>query len=1574
MALLDHNILRSSHPGEVAQYLRRSCTESSEEVITEQLLATVESGSLPPHIFGIWLSSSPYALGPALKQNFSVRLRVYGIKRLGKSLLSSKWKETWEGLGGTEGLIQLFCEFSVPDIQNACILIALSAKGKDLYEKREKFTELLRALLHQNLEIINPDQRSLSKYYRRLVRGCTSEFIIELDEQILKPEWGVRRVILAKYHPDTLRKIVLRAAFDGHPYGIQWLSSTIAQGPRGPLDKFGFTPADLFALELLRRLAKENSAIPNEFVLEEIVNPLLRRTQKKTMPWPTVQEILNLGVQYLKFHPEVSIQAVYRENGKIPHDLFSSVLWNYKRQQEKAEEIAVRCFQERKKSAISNSNQNQRSINARSAILYAAASGSLNVYKEALEWVDRRFAHDSLTIHEVYNSHPDEAKELLVGIPTSINAAEFTYSTISNRIEEANKILRSLFEKACAVLREPFFNPGTWWSIFLFFQYIVQKRIEQSSNLKKSLHISDEEVYEILWVDTLKLIMTIEEKGLEDGYEKLALNNVGGILAYGNSKPVEVGGEEVEVSTFRFLDALAKARDELWRKFRPTVYPVAATLPEPFPRGLPIQHIIAPFYLNVPHLDVHAPYLSSRAKSAVFLQPAALENIPNKSDMKPAIGYFIDEYKTALRMLIPKYLDVEKFALEKKQRFEQAWVHAISELGRGRMSTGEAIRYWEPHFGAVVGKKWITKILAGRAEDDFQEAEESTDNKYPIDAVINPRSQDNDSTTITAAGLMPSTGYSHLEKWLFNIMNGPEPKDFQINLEIKSRNLGTFTYVDLSTNMNVDYHTYTINSGFRTFTAVVPRKSVQRGKAPPQSAPVPEWNSSDGEILSSLLYFDAVNASESRILSTPFPSADDDRFVMPPPSQLKLPPLITGKKQKNQLPKKDTLDKTRIKTELKILESNIGKIPPKLLARLVSNTLDSLNAASPQDKTYLNLEFLAFRLLELLTQSDRPALASKLAIHTIIRHPDRSPWHRRLMSLGFFYKLPAPDAHLCLSEFANVVSNKLEEMAEDKGAKAANPENSEPSENMGPGPLPRIVKVTTVKQLADLLQNPEFISEAFSLSTLSMLSLRSPHIDVKKAVVGSLLSIFNPSSANYDQYLAALECSIPIAGNLNENSPISDADWNKAVEDLELPTINLDFSLESKPVLAQLLDFESRQLKTVAHKTEFMNRIIIPILEKLKAETSRYISIFLRRQGISENDQKELKVAPVPNNCAIWEQILQDPAAPSSLLEEYVAYLIFNIAPPAPIKNLNEIFSKKGPGTYPPREGVHIWMELYGIGDKAAHRQSPLSLLTLKEQSECSISSVMIREQFLKIISTVLRNDSTSYPNFKQIMDKLSPFKLNKYWLENYRPIIDATFVHVNTLHAKQLEDSSSDRNTKLLPDVFPLSLWLLKYPSDEEGAEKEGSSSDDRDTRCRIFAEDIVKVIDKISGSVYHRKFSLLKDAPRIITDTNKLLTALYLGNTTKTETIDTVEQLNIRYQLRVELAADLISKSSTKDASLKEKVANLVESWKVSSDEEIRRLGENLQGAFALVPSYKQSKTANRMLSAVVGNYMRE
>ncbi|RVD84745.1 uncharacterized protein DFL_006471 [Arthrobotrys flagrans] len=116
--------------------------------------------------------------------------------------------------------------------------------------------------------------------------------------------------------------------------------------------------------------------------------------------------------------PILSVPGLDRPN--VNPDLWQIYLLHRIGKQMEADELALKCFTDRKAKATAGSTQQIRAQRAREAVYYTIASGSPAVYRKSLEWILQRFIRDFSVVSAIFENYTDGAKALVVGIPKSL--------------------------------------------------------------------------------------------------------------------------------------------------------------------------------------------------------------------------------------------------------------------------------------------------------------------------------------------------------------------------------------------------------------------------------------------------------------------------------------------------------------------------------------------------------------------------------------------------------------------------------------------------------------------------------------------------------------------------------------------------------------------------------------------------------------------------------------------------------------------------------------------------------------------------------------------------------------------------------------------------------------------------------------------------------------------------------------------------------------------------------------------------------------------------------------------------
>jgi len=1655
---LDTRRIRSSTLAELRDYYRQILNDAPIQETTTQLLLAVEKGSVSPLAFAPWLgvAQSPLATREALIQDNSVLVRKFGIKFLRKGLCSPRWRETWDGLGGTAGLLDIFADLSVIEAKAACTAIGRSGRGAEVDAKRQLFTELFKAL-HPDRFPDAPhktkDQRALGRFYRLIIPACSKELVDEAIASGSKGTWkDARTKDLVKYYPECMQGELLQAASAEQPPNdnITVYPELLHHHPPGKSITKGFSKSMEFSLRLLKTLSNSaHSVVDDETFIDQLVNPLMKRAIKNRANWDMIQRIVDLTMRYLEAHPSTGchitgikgdflqqvaycwsqqpslfeqqlrrlcshpvfgtasktnighwynvfagvpakrcyplLRLCYHEStsldldsdadlkktkGSIHHSFFANLsptdalllftrlrkargdvdlidldqncsifsqtptyelqgqsgdpeifhIWllSLNNKEEDAKTLASGYIDARKKKAAAASQPEKRAFFAKSALFAAIASGSLDMLKDTLEWT-KRFLRDPLVMREIYPKlFPEEATRLLSGIPESIKGLP-SLTVLQHRVAMANTILQGMFDTACEAVREPSFNAYDWDGVFDLFHDVIKLRMDLTPHVKKHLRAHDHGIHACIWQVTIPTLIAVEEKAQREEYARLEANHPRGILAHQRSFTVEL--ESFDVSTYVFLDTLARARDELWSRLRPLDRPATLALPEPFPRGLPIQYLTAPWTLNVKDLDRYASYIASRTQQAIFPDPkTALQPVSLEKDIQKTIGLFVDSYEYGLQLYIPKACD----KLERKARIRKAWQYAIGPLSSDRMTEEEAIRFWSDN-----------------KPDDLEE--------WPPEGVMR--------TIQRPWPVIPEDdGSGEPCEW----------NPFASRPDFAERELDAQTYVDFSVGVS-RLMTSRSRVNFPIVAAPVKVPAYEE-----DARLIWSWASRDigeGGVLSALLYLDAKFVNSDRLLATPFPSKKDTRYPA-----LYLDEEFLTSDEPNQF------------AASRNIRDHLDTVPPALLAQLSRNLVKALDHADTVEETdsHTALHEIAMQLIARLGESDRPGLAMQSVVRTILDRPKSSSWHRILLKPSFLRRLPASQARSCMQSLSGEIISMVQ-------AKNTNKERSADG-NVAPLTSEPHVKVTTIKMLVQLFQDLDLNGPDYALSVLSTLSSMNTHVDVRLNIVKSLLVLLENGSRDQSRaVLTLLELFIPIAGSLNERQPLDETQWLQCEQDLTLPEIQAGISLEDgseSPVLVALIQYFCNKKNDTVEFQQFVDRVLMPVLQTLRDQTTRWVALFLRKYGLEDALLMDVRIPSIPRDPYVNRLLLNEnnkkPAhVPHTILEEYVEYLCFIIGPPASLRVMNQrLVADPALASLPE---VQTWIRLFALDRSLWSIRPSANFLELLEYAEDSsddtvLTPKLIQEQYLNLFTALVWNDSPTYTNLtKGFCNRIisGSYLAKSWWLRHGRPILMAMVSYVNNLRNQRWERDPA-RQPSVLPDTFSWRLLLLDYPWPSHDEREEV-----REKACTHFAGQLEAIIDDISSRpVYHqalrelidylgtdivssknsgrgekrfgtslytyKKHDLLHDALM----NNRILTATYVGDIRKTRlswlTAPDLLKVEVAWALVQHVGDELKEDRAIVKRETRHKLKLMLETWKASENEGVRRRGWEIEESF--------------------------
>ena len=505
------------------------------------------------------------------------------------------------------------------------------------------------------------------------------------------------------------------------------------------------------------------------------------------------------------------------------------------------------------------------------------------------------------------------------------------------------------------------------------------------------------------------------------------------------------------------------------------------------------------------------------------------------------------------------------------------------------------------------------------------------------------------------------------------------------------------------------------------------------------------------------------------------------------------------------------------------------QLPPKTLATTtramleIDNKYRATKAAGQEaeDESQI-IGLLTYRCLLALAKGDKPALAEDLIVRTIIDRPDASSWHRQMLSISFFKRLPAKNAERLLLGFASAIGEKLEEQSYERIGE--------------PAGSPSIVKVTTVKYLAQLLQDANFLSPEAAIDVLLELFKVATHPDIRLATLESMLATLNTLCAaevrdpvtNISQItnplihkiLAALDSVIPVVGSINERRPPREQDWIDAQTDLsKLPEPNGTVT----PLWQALINVAAGSTNM---KSYFVNRLLLPIIELSMREHRKWLTLFLKKQNASSYLQ-ELPATPVGVHMLKTTLLSFISLVPADMLKQMDAYARFLLDPSVSIRRLFKMFKSDPEGRE--KADVKHFLSVYDHESTVALRTVTMPLTTLIRYgwepsalpADSGVTLARMQSVILSHFNLVLENYDDHFDTWDWLSKTLrhsSPLTAAQYqaWRANCRPLITNV---VDLIGQKRNEEWLLDeaRKPSVLPSTSQLRLWLLPYPDPSE-------------------------------------------------------------------------------------------------------------------------------------------------------------
>ncbi|TFB01715.1 hypothetical protein CCMA1212_006252 [Trichoderma ghanense] len=1092
----------------------------------------------------------------------------------------------------------------------------------------------------------------------------------------------------------------------------------------------------------------------------------------------------------------------------------------------------------RMKKATQGRSPEDRSQAALSALALCVAIGDLELYAETLRWA-RRFNRDPLTVKELYNRQSLMTREGEDLLAVLHEKMRDDVLTVS--VDELTERIHS----ANAVLTILYETAGMGVNepsfYFRDWQYtfeLIQRVVCLRLNWVNDFQDRTKMSDESLYEAVWGPTSAMLEKMLPE-----LLGPVGErfepLTPYVTLSTLSVTEpSKLRGHTVRFLNQLAEFQNALWAEVRRRETPALVTADDIWPKGATLQQLSSYFGEALAYL----PHAQARVETVVFMNPLkALQPIEVDRETQMAIGSFVDSWPKAL------HLYIQMPGEERKERILRAWQQATLAFSKDRMSPEEAERFWWPKFRGV----GVKKSEVGVAEDGDQRPQPS----------LPDADQDE--------GMQPL-------EW------NPDPEYDRISQPERTKGL-TPTLLDVllsrPTGESPDRFTKAQSSIFEHVDAKIPGKP----------SPCSFWSSffasttplsgrsADAYAAAAILAVNMKDGSNLSLLKTPVPNAE----------AVRIPAVYLDQEFLER-----EADRNLGYQTLNVLDGLKRYTPTGLLVQLAESVFESIKRKPETEKPY----FAFVSIVDLILDGKDPSLATPLIQRFILENPDASSWHRPVLNPGSLEKLPPAVAKRFFESFTDAILDKLQEQAERRADK-----DKEAADEAAASKAP-LVKITTVKMLAQLLRESPVIDQSLAVDLNIRILKRASHVDIRtasvKGLTGAVTNSATSSVVKKRIFDALREYAVPIASSINESRPFTD--WDALTPDSDLPEICEEAAgTHTVPPIMELILDVGRGMDWKSDEGRALKEVIYIMLDASAETNKRWMNLFLKENGFSLPDGTQLPAIPLfPTSLENLLSIMQSETSVryANLAMEY---LLLRTNPPEWLTAITQAVRDNKELAYT-NSGKH-WSQMWNSdGDMLMKRLLWTTCSYLKtvergmERGEITKSGgyQSVDSYLFDIADGVLMQGQLA--KFDAFMDDTSN-------LDRDMPVWGRIVERINELRTPAWQ-ADPNRKPAVLPDTLGLKIRMLNLPRSSPSTSEKA-----RDVAVRC-AEGAVKLLEEMAADQrpYYRSFGTLQKELEAIEPKAELGIAI-----AATPALDDASVVTLVDYLRVELAAGLLDKS---------------------------------------------------------------
>jgi len=1629
-------------PRELALYFRRQSKKTSSKTVATELLQSIEQEALPPTIFGIFLASADahhHPLADALWQQHSRHVRHVAILRFGEAMRSANWEKAWDEVGATQGLLSLFTQISVFEVRELSRSIGC-CKGKSGYygeERKQRITELVRGLLpsaYPGSRYKSSDQRPLLYHYAQLVPACTSGFVEEILCQKSHPlleNLPTKFVVL--YHFKSLRRLVLDTISRKDSFNpgaaehilAKYLPPLCKSVPPTAGAEPGFSASMTFAVTVLQYLAtQKDTHFPAELFLSELMEPLMRRLGSCKTDWNRIREVVELAIQYLEGNHRARAHISYAKGSLI---FYLAIFWSQKapvfeeqlvkliHMESQLNQIKLTSYQPLLQSVkrpfryrllrmiclhgpdVGVDIDSIKGLKAIATVLWPInifhilhRDDGVSLLKRLIQIhpdrdfldlvsIDSGFSDANVLLTKLQHGTDDGETQAQAAIKAlqakaaksreQTDRASFTQTALSHAIASGSL---DLFSRVVLWMRRFQRDPKTVTTIYTSDVWSSRECVALLSGIPQDLKNRNASSVRSITTKANEIIMEILESAVMSLREP-------SFSAFDWTRPLALFREVIRCRMHqagRLKRRLQLSEDDVYEALWADT---ATMLLKAEKMGLAQEHEALRF--NQPHGPLAFSFLAEPVEPPLPSSFHFLDNLARSRDeLWQVLRPRWDPAVAALNPPWPKGLPIQSLTGSYIVATDSAWKQTPFLADRAT----QIVMLGPAHALEEVDVDDETKKAIGEFVDAFDFA-------LSIFVMQSPLSNGERESRVSAASLHAVNRLSR------ESMTEAELRSFW--KAVFRRALPSVELPRFKDDITEDYPTIpTVPDPFEftewnpnpSFPKILSRKLVataldcmlvasrylqwdsrHRFQLPDPCieavSPPNVWSHErlanlrnippsvrEGLVLTALLLQASDVEGASRFLATPFPSAGNLRY----------PTLFLDEEflQAAENFRPSSVD---------VLSRFINIVPSTLLCSLAHSALELLSKTPPESTKIISMESTTYGILRLLSRSDRPQLATNLIIRIIVDRPSASSWHRHLLTKSLASNLASCVAKDLIESFASQVKEKLE-----RQASQPRPEMEVDSSAASPKPL---IKVTTVKFLAQFLDDANFVSPQFAVGVLIDLFQSATHIDIRVAVVDTILGKLarhadSDSDGLIEAIMEALKSIVPIIGSLNERH--HDQLWAEAEKTGKLPEIYDDVSPnDPAPILGMVLHaVVSQRVNSRSTRQRLMESVLLPAIDFSTPENARWVRTFVRKHSPENPSMRPpfFPVKPAILGSLVYKRYSLG-EVPEPILDLYHQVILTNLMPPSDLATLNRRVTKDA-DLRESNEGQH-WLSLYGRGTETPDTVFPRVLVMPWSPSFDTDGTHLLHVQDLVVdqAMALLTLKEVSFSSWQTFMDVLAPpactstEEVQDIWLANAKPVVQRIIDNIESLRTPEWR-RSKHRKPAMLPDTYDTQLWMLPYPHLNRTKYTSRGKASKEHKRCAPFGARVSLALCgprgvSSLGLAHHGKLKSLEEAVLRCSPEDKLYLAWFLGlqafNVEDEEDYLTEHGPVEEHLLRAELAHALLRNAELPPAQGEGEgpntsealgyrgrvsILDLLKTWKECEIEEIRMRGFQL------------------------------